>query len=186
MTPVAEGYLTLATLGGGSMLLLTGKSAGKAVAVRESAETVVKTAEKKAVEDSAKTVTKTADDVAETAGKTAPKENTQTIVKTTETKADKFATNVKNVKKNDKADEFDRGEIGESGFLDAAENWLGEGYFVYPNGRYVSKDGMRQIRYGKHETKNPNNQHGHFEAYDKPAQNGGEVLETGTVKILKD
>ena len=45
---------------------------------------------------------------------------------------------------------------------------------------------MRQVRYGSHETKSPNNHHGHFEAYDKPAQQGGRIIENSSVKIVPD
>ena len=79
-----------------------------------------------------------------------------------------------------KAPEFDRGKISESGFLDSVEKWLGPNYKSLTNGRYLSKDGLRQVRYGKHET-NSKRHHGHFEAYDKP---GGKVIETSTVDIV--
>ncbi len=42
---------------------------------------------------------------------------------------------------------------------------------------------MRQTRYGDHETRNPNDHHGYFEAYDKSAHEGGEVIENSRVVI---
>ena len=78
-----------------------------------------------------------------------------------------------------RAPEFSGGRVSESGFLDAAEDYLGPGYQSLPNGRYVSADGLRQVRYGKHETSSKLH-HGHFEAYDKP---GGRVIENTMVEI---
>ena len=78
-----------------------------------------------------------------------------------------------------RAPEFHGGEISESGFLDAAENYLGPGYREVSPGRYVSADGMRQVRYGPHEVNGPRH-HGHFEAYDRP---GGRVIENTSVDI---
>lgn len=78
-----------------------------------------------------------------------------------------------------RAPEFRGGRVSESGFLDAAEDYLGPGYKSLPNGRYVSADGLRQVRYGKHETSSKLH-HGHFEAYDKP---GGRVIENTMVEI---
>ena len=75
------------------------------------------------------------------------------------------------------------GTITESGFLNAAERYLGKDYVVYPKGRYVSKDGLRQIRYGNHETRNSKNHHAHFEAYDKK---GGNLEELGRTEIVND
>lgn len=51
------------------------------------------------------------------------------------------------------------------------------------DGRYISKDGLRQVRYGAHETKPGGRHHGHFEAYDKP---GGNVIENTSVEIIPD
>jgi hypothetical protein len=78
-----------------------------------------------------------------------------------------------------RAPEFAGGKISQSGFLAAAEKWLGTGYKSLPNGRYVSADGLRQVRYGRHETSSQLH-HGHFEAYDVP---GGRVVENTWVKI---
>ena len=81
-----------------------------------------------------------------------------------------------------RAPEFKGGRISESGFLDSAEKYLGSGYKSLPTARYVSKDGLRQVRYGKHETTGKRH-HGHFESYDKP---GGRVIENTVVDIFSD
>jgi hypothetical protein len=81
-----------------------------------------------------------------------------------------------------RAPEFTGGTISEKGFLDAAQKYLGEGYKSLPNGRYVSKDGLRQVRYGKHEITSKKH-HAHFEAYDKP---GGKIIENTQVEINTD
>ena len=81
-----------------------------------------------------------------------------------------------------RAPEYHAGTVSESDFLNAAEKWLGENYKSYPNGRYVSQDGMRQVRYGHHET-NSSTHHGHFESYDKP---NGRVIENSVVTIIQD
>ena len=62
--------------------------------------------------------------------------------------------------------------------LDGAETFLGPGYNSLANGRYVSADGMRQVRLGTHELKDPLQQHIHFEAYDVPADLGGHIIES--------
>ncbi|MHA7877921.1 MAG: hypothetical protein ACX93T_03315 [Bacteroidota bacterium] len=64
--------------------------------------------------------------------------------------------------------ELQSGKISESDLMRVAEHWLGEAYKDMGNGRYLSRDGLRQFRYGKHETSDLNKQHAHFEAYDKP------------------
>jgi RHS repeat-associated protein len=84
-----------------------------------------------------------------------------------------------------RAPEFEGGQVTESGFLRSALKWLGEGYRDLGKGRYVSKDGLRQVRYGKHETTG-NNHHGHFEIYDRPVDKGGQVIENTSVKIVPD
>ena len=84
------------------------------------------------------------------------------------------------------APEYDAGIVSESGFVNSARRWLGNNYTDEGRGRYVSRDGMHQIRYGGHETENPNNHHGHFEAYDRPAHQGGEVIENSRVLIVPD
>lgn len=63
-----------------------------------------------------------------------------------------------------KAPELPSGQLTETQVLDRAEEYLGSGYTEVSPGRYVSADGKRQFRYGEHETRNPNNHHGHFEA----------------------
>jgi RHS repeat-associated protein len=85
-----------------------------------------------------------------------------------------------------KAPEFERGQTTETGFLNSAMNWLEKGYKDMGNGRYLSADGLRQVRYGKHETDPKKRHHGHFEAYNKPADKGGVVTETATVEIVPD
>jgi RHS repeat-associated protein len=81
-----------------------------------------------------------------------------------------------------KAPEYKGGAVTESGFLDAALSWLGEKPTDKGDGRYISSDGMRQVRFGPHETEGKE-LHGHFEAYDKP---GGKVVENTSVKIKPD
>ena len=81
-----------------------------------------------------------------------------------------------------RAPEYHAGTVSESTFLNSAEKWLGENYKSYPNGRYISQDGMRQVRYGHHET-NSSTHHGHFESYDKP---NGRVIENSVVTIIQD
>lgn len=46
----------------------------------------------------------------------------------------------------------------------------------------MSEDGMRQVRYGAHETNSPTH-HGHFEAYN---ESGGRVIENTSVEITPD
>jgi len=67
------------------------------------------------------------------------------------------------------------------------EEYLGPGYTeVTPgSGRYVSADGLRQVRYGSHETGGPRH-HAHFEAYDRPAAQGGRVVENSVVDFKQD
>lgn len=71
----------------------------------------------------------------------------------------------------------------ESIFLHTAEEYLGNNYIVYPDGRYVSKDGLRQVRYGTHETRKDKKHHAHFEFYD--AKNG-KVNNLGRVMIINE
>ena len=85
-----------------------------------------------------------------------------------------------------KAPEFQSGTVSATGFLRAAITFLGKGSKEVSKGRYVSSDGLRQVRFGDHETKTPGNIHGHFESYDKPAAQGGKVTETSTVTITPD
>jgi hypothetical protein len=81
-----------------------------------------------------------------------------------------------------RAPEYSGGSITESSFLDNIEKFLGSGYTEVSPGRYVSKDGLRQVRYGKHET-NSRTHHGHFESYDRP---GGQIIENTSVEIIPD
>jgi hypothetical protein len=78
--------------------------------------------------------------------------------------------------------EFPGGTLTESEFLSAVEDFLGSGYTEVSPGRYLSTDGMRQVRFGSHETRGLK-LHGHFEAYDRP---GGRVVENTVVDIVPD
>jgi RHS repeat-associated protein len=82
--------------------------------------------------------------------------------------------------------EIPSGTISESGFLGAATEYLGKGYTEPSSGRYVSADGMRQVRFGAHETRPGKEVHAHFEAYDKPAGSGGKVIESSTATVVPD
>jgi hypothetical protein len=84
-----------------------------------------------------------------------------------------------------RAPEFPAGELTESGFLAAMEEYLGPGYTEVSPGRFVSADGLRQVRYGTHETSGPRH-HAHFEAYDRPATQGGRVVENSVVDLIPD
>jgi hypothetical protein len=81
--------------------------------------------------------------------------------------------------------EFHGGQVSEETFLRKAENYLGPGYQEIPpgSGRFVSADGMRQVRYGRHETSGQKH-HAHFEAYDRPYFQGGKVVENTVVEIV--
>lgn len=50
-------------------------------------------------------------------------------------------------------------------------------------GRFVSRDGLRQFRLGAHELRGTR-PHAHFEAYNKPAGQGGRVVENTWVDIV--
>jgi hypothetical protein len=79
--------------------------------------------------------------------------------------------------------EIPSGSIDGSKLLDTAQKWLGEGAKEVKPGRWVSQDGLRQFRFGSHETTNPRNIHAHFEAYDRPATDGGRLTENAVVKV---
>ena len=81
--------------------------------------------------------------------------------------------------------EYPAGKISESKLMDVAEKWLGRGYKDMGSGRYVSKDEVRQFRYGKHKTKNLGNHHAHFETYDKSLNEGGKLIEKSVVEVIK-
>ncbi|MBW8309098.1 MAG: hypothetical protein K0M45_05610 [Candidatus Paracaedibacteraceae bacterium] len=81
-----------------------------------------------------------------------------------------------------RAPEFPGGTVTESKFLNHAEQCLGSGYLSLPNGRSISQDGLRQLRYGRHEVTSASH-HGHFEAYNRP---GGNIIENTVVEILPD
>ena len=82
-----------------------------------------------------------------------------------------------------RAVEIASGVVSESQFLRTALDYLGTGYAEASTGRWLSADGLRQVRFGAHETRDAANLHGHFEAYD---QAGGRVIENAAVKIVKD
>ncbi len=81
-----------------------------------------------------------------------------------------------------RAPEFFGGELKEAEFLRAAEKYLGKGYQEVSPGRFISADGVRQLRFGAHEIRS-SQMHAHFEAYNKP---GGQVVENTSVNIVKD
>lgn len=85
-------------------------------------------------------------------------------------------------KPNGRAHEIPSGKIHETSVLDSMQKWLGEGYKSLEGGRYVSKDGLRQARYGQHETRPGRKEHVHFEAYDAPS---GKIIENSVVEIVK-
>jgi RHS repeat-associated protein len=76
--------------------------------------------------------------------------------------------------------EYEGGELSEEEFLKQAEKYLGEDYREVSPGRYVSADGLRQVRFASHETRGAN-LHAHFEAYNHP---GGSVIENTMVRII--
>jgi YD repeat-containing protein len=78
------------------------------------------------------------------------------------------------------------GTVTEAGFLRTSQEYLGKGYTELSPGRYVSADGMRQVRFGPHETRAGKQLHAHYEAYDKPYQQGGHVIEKTVVQIVPD
>jgi RHS repeat-associated protein len=88
----------------------------------------------------------------------------------------------RNARRVGRAPEFYGGRITESGFLRHADEYLGPGYKEVSPGRYLSADGMRQVRYGAHEVRSARH-HAHFEAYDAP---GGHVIENTVVDIIPD
>ena len=67
--------------------------------------------------------------------------------------------------------------------LVGAEQYLGPNYRDMGDGRYLSSDGMRQVRLGNHELKDPQNLHIHFEHYNVPWMQGGKVVESGFTAI---
>jgi hypothetical protein len=61
--------------------------------------------------------------------------------------------------------------------LQGATTFLKTGYRDMGKGRFLSADGLRQIRWGSHEL-NPLDMHIHFEHYDLPWDIGGKVIES--------
>lgn len=82
--------------------------------------------------------------------------------------------------KSGRAPEYHGGQTTESGFLDAALDYLGGDYIEVSPGRFVSSDGTRQVRFGAHETRGPQ-LHAHFEAVEE-----GRVTENTRVDITPD
>ncbi len=82
-----------------------------------------------------------------------------------------------------RAPEFFGGELNESQFLDNAIDYLGEGYTEESPGRFVSEDGLRQVRYGRHEVSSALH-HAHFEAFERSYFEGGRVVENTAVRLL--
>ncbi|MFJ6772935.1 polymorphic toxin-type HINT domain-containing protein [Kitasatospora sp. NPDC091257] len=76
-----------------------------------------------------------------------------------------------------RAPEYHGGTINQDQAMDLAERWLGAGYREEGVGRYVSSDGSRIVRYGKHETTSKSH-HIHFEAVEN-----GRVVENTSVEI---
>lgn len=83
-----------------------------------------------------------------------------------------------------RAVELPAGEVTQDGFLQSAEKYLGPDYREASSGRFVSSDGWRQVRFGRHETSGLD-LHAHFEAYDQPLSEGGRVIENSVVKVVK-
>ena len=80
--------------------------------------------------------------------------------------------------------EYNSGTLNEGNAMDASQKWLGAGYKDMGNGRFVSEDGLRQVRFGAHEL-GSNALHIHFEAYNAPYWNGGSVVENSRIFIVK-
>lgn len=78
-----------------------------------------------------------------------------------------------------RAPEFPAGALPEDDVIDRAIDWLGAGFTERSPGRFVSADGLRQFRYGAHETRNASRHHCHFEALDS----AGHVIENSVVEI---
>ena len=78
-----------------------------------------------------------------------------------------------------RAPELLSGQLTEKQFLKCAEKYLGEGYTEVSEGRFLSKDGLRQVRYNLHEVRSFVH-HAHFEIYNTA---GGRVIENARVLI---
>lgn len=72
---------------------------------------------------------------------------------------------------------IDGGIASENNVLEGAIEFLQVGYRDMGRGRFLSDDGLRQIRLGSHEL-NPANLHIHFEHYDIPWDIGGTLIES--------
>jgi hypothetical protein len=83
-----------------------------------------------------------------------------------------------------RAPHIESGLLTEKSAMSVADKWLGAGYKEISSGRFVSADGMRQVRFGFHEVKNINNIHIHFEAFNSSYWNGGRVIESTSTSIL--
>ena len=62
--------------------------------------------------------------------------------------------------------------------MDAAATWLGTGYREVGPGRFVSRDGTRVVRYGRHETQSRTH-HIHFEVMEN-----GRAVENTVARII--
>jgi RHS repeat-associated protein len=82
-----------------------------------------------------------------------------------------------------RAPEFFGGTLTEGEFLTAAQKWLGVGYKEVSPGRFISQDGLNQLRYGAHEIAGSGN-HAHFESFDIPYGKGGKIIENTKVNII--
>jgi RHS repeat-associated protein len=82
------------------------------------------------------------------------------------------------------APEYNSGVLSQSKTMDVAQQWLQPGYEDMGKGRFVSKDGMRQVRFGAHEL-NSSQMHIHFEAYKTSYWNGGRIIENSRIIITK-
>lgn len=74
------------------------------------------------------------------------------------------------------------GVVAADKVLGLADKYLGAGHTEVSPGRWVSSDGLRQFRFGTHET-STNPLHAHFEVYDKSYFKGGTLTENTVVEI---
>jgi len=79
-----------------------------------------------------------------------------------------------------RAPEIPGGQLSALDFLRSFELYLGRGYREISPGRWLSTDGLRQMRFGADETRGPG-LHGHYEVYDRA---GGSVIENRRVEVL--
>ncbi|MFT6971227.1 MAG: hypothetical protein ACJAXX_001796 [Roseivirga sp.] len=77
------------------------------------------------------------------------------------------------------------GQLTEDTAMTAAKKFLESGYKEVSPGRFISRDGLRQIRFGAHELKSIGNLHIHFEAFNIPYWSGGKIVESTSTKIIQ-